>query len=327
MISKIQKIRLGIFILVTLILLIAFFVIVIGNKLIEKKDYYYVHYKDVSVNGLQLGSSVKFYGIRIGSVEDIVIDREDIRNVIVEIGIKRGTPIKEDAYATLVSVGITGLKQIELTGGTNEAELLEPGAQIQAGSSYLDDITGKAEDIAEKLELLIINLGEITNENNRARITSILNSGDAILQENRAKITLLLDNINRIVEENRQPIRSSIEEIGLASQNLNRLTVSANESIEKLNAILDSEEIRNVLRQTSDFSDQLTQVELIELIEDLRTAINQINTTFTHIDLTVLKGRTDLLESLDVIKETADYLNEFSRQISEDPSFLIRSKK
>ena len=93
MISKAQKFRLGIFILLCSALLIGFFIIVAGNKLMERKDTYYIHYRDVSVNGLQIGSSVKYSGINIGGVDDISIDKEDIRNVIVKIGIKQGTPI------------------------------------------------------------------------------------------------------------------------------------------------------------------------------------------------------------------------------------------
>ncbi len=327
MISKAQKFRLGIFILLCSALLIGFFIIVAGNKLMERKDTYYIHYRDASVNGLQIGSSVKYSGINIGGVDDISIDKEDIRNVIVKIGIKQGTPIKEDVYATLVTVGITGLKQIELTGGSNEAVLLEPGARINAGSSYFDDITGKAEDIAEKLELLIQNLGEITNISNREKISRILANSDTLISENRERVSEVLENLNLVISENRQPIAATIANIGATSANLNQLSISANATLEKLNAILDSPEIRDVLVNTAQFSESLSQTDLVATIEDIRKAVNQINTTFAHVDLVVLRGRQDLLKSLEVLKETADYLNEFSRQISDDPSFLLRSKK
>jgi hypothetical protein len=62
-------------------------------------------------------------------------------------------------------------------------------------------------------------------------------------------------------------------------------------------------------------------------MNDLNEAIYNANEAFLHIDLTVLKGRDDLLNSLNILKETIDNLNDFSRQISEDPTLLIRPKK
>ena len=36
------------------------------------------------------------------------------------------------------------------------------------------------------------------------------------------------------------------------------------------------------------------------------------------------KSRTDLVYTIESLKETSDYLNQFSRLISEDPSILVR---
>ena len=152
MVSKAQKFRLGIFIAFSSVLLIVFLVVVAGNKLLEKRDEYYIHYEDTSVIGLQVGGQVKYHGISVGRVDDIRIDKEDVKMVIVTISVKEGTPLKEDILATLAPVGITGLKQIELSGGTNEAKLLKPKSNILPGKSVLDSITGKAEIIAEKLK-------------------------------------------------------------------------------------------------------------------------------------------------------------------------------
>jgi len=140
MVSKAQKVRLGIFIITISIILLVFLVLVAGNKLIEKRDNYFILYKDVSVNGLQIGSQVKYHGINIGRVDEINIDKDDVRNVIVSLSIKQGTPIKNDVKATLAPVGITGLMQIELIGGSVEAPLLNPGYFIGAGSSSLQNI-------------------------------------------------------------------------------------------------------------------------------------------------------------------------------------------
>ncbi|MCF7826406.1 MAG: MlaD family protein [Candidatus Marinimicrobia bacterium] len=243
MVTSTQKIRLGIFLSISSILLITTFVIVAGQRLIQKRDFYFITYQNISVTGLQSGSSVKYYGINIGQVDDISIDPEDINNVTVEISVKKGTPIKEDVLATLISVGITGIKQVELTGGTNEANLLLPGSDIQPGTSYMEDITGKAERIAEKFEILLNNLIAVTSEDNRIKVGNILTSTQGLVSE------------------------------------------------------------------------------------DLTKTLKTVDETFTHVDLTVLRTRQDLIQSIEALKVSAQYLSEFSRKVNDDPSLLLRQNR
>jgi len=117
MVSKSQKIRLGIFIIVGLVFLFVLIGIIVGTKLFDKKDIYFIAYKDQSVSGMNVGSAVQYHGIRVGRIEELNIDKDDVTTVIVEISVKAGTPIKTDVKAVMAAVGITGLKQIELVGG------------------------------------------------------------------------------------------------------------------------------------------------------------------------------------------------------------------
>ena len=300
MVSKAQKVRLGIFIITISIILLVFLVLVAGNKLIEKRDNYFILYKDVSVNGLQIGSQVKYHGINIGRVDEINIDKDDVRNVIVSLSIKQGTPIKNDVKATLAPVGITGLMQIELIGGSVEAPLLNPGYFIGAGSSSLQNITGKAEVIAEKLEIALNNLIEITGKNNQRKFDNIVS------------------NIDKLLEVNRESINNIVSHLDSTTYFLKDFTETANESLVKFDTILDN---------TEKISNDLAEIDLQTMASDINDAVIQANNAFKHIDLTLLKSRQDILQTLELFKETTEYLNEFSRQISEDPSLLLRTKK
>jgi len=59
---------------------------------------------------------------------------------------------------------------------------------------------------------------------------------------------------------------------------------------------------------------------------DIHKLTVDANSAISHIDATHLESRQDLLDTIESLKETIDYLNDFSRQISEDPSVLIRSR-
>lgn len=354
MVTNAQKIRLGIFLTITSILLIVTIVLVAGKSLLEKRDSYFVTYSNISVIGLQSGSSVKYYGINIGQVEDISIDQDDINNVTLELSVKKGTPIKEDVLATLVSVGITGLKQVELTGGTNDAKLLEPGSSIQPGTSYMEDITGKAELIAEKFEILLNNIIAVTSEDNRIKVGNILTNTNDMVTENRAVLHASLENMNTLLEENRAglkatlrsfnklvdenrtmlkqvlastdgliqdsraPLQRAFTQMDSASQAMTTFMVSSQASLERLDQVLANADI---------FSENLSEVDIAGISADITTTLKTMNDTFTHVDLTILKSRQDLIKSIESLKLSAEYLSEFSRKVNDDPSLLLRSKR
>ncbi|MCF7826407.1 MAG: MlaD family protein [Candidatus Marinimicrobia bacterium] len=354
MVTSAQKIRLGIFLSITSILLITTFVIVAGQRLIQKRDFYFITYQNISVTGLQSGSSVKYYGINIGQVEDISIDPEDIKNVTVEISVKKGTPIKEDVLATLISVGITGIKQVELTGGTNEAKLLLPGSDIQPGTSYMEDITGKAELIAEKFEILLNNITAVTSEDNRIKVGNILTNTQDLISENREVLHASLANMNTLLEENRKGLKTTLQSFNtlvnenrqMLKQVLTSTDVLIQESREPLQRVftqMDSasmamanfmvstqaslNKLDMVLDNASVFSENLAKTDVVGISEDISKTLNTMNETFTHVDLTILKTRQDLIKSIESLKVSAEYLSEFSRKVNDDPSLLLRSKR
>jgi AraC family transcriptional regulator len=72
-------------------------------------------------------------------------------------------------------------------------------------------------------------------------------------------------------------------------------------------------------------SSDIEQANVSDVITNLAVAIEQTNRTFTHLDLTILKSRHDILSSAEILRESLEYFNEFTRLISENPSLLLRS--
>ena len=308
MVTKAQKFRLGIFITVISILMILFLIMVAGTKIMEKRDVYYIRYKDSSVTGLQIGGPVKYRGIGIGRVDDISFDPDNVADIIVTASIKSGTPIKEDMKASLIPIGITGLVQIEISGGTQEAEFLEAGSFIKAGLSTLESISGKAEVLANKFEILLNNLNEITNEENAKRLNNIITNVDTIINGNQSSIS------NTIL---------SLEAI---AQDFEHITENTKSVFERLDSIMVSGKVEKIVTSTEKITSELADSDLKQLIADIHKLTIDANYAISNINATHLEGRQDLLDTIESLKETIDYLNDFSRQISEDPSLLIRSK-
>jgi ABC-type transporter Mla subunit MlaD len=264
-------------------LIVILILIVAGNKLMEKRDIYYVEYSDASVNGLSTGGAVKYHGIDIGRVDKIEISPNDITKVLVTVSVIAGTPIKEDVEATLAPVGITGLKSIEITGGTNAAELLPGGSKIDPGVSSFDNITGRAVSIAEKLEILIANLNEITNPQTQKEIAQIVS------------------NTNQIINENQESISQTVS-------NLEQITANAN----------------TLVMELTNFSGKLKDVDVATLLTNINTTIEKSSIAMINIDKMVVKNRSNIDETIESLREAVENLNEFSRQINENPSILLR---
>ena len=297
MISRAQKARLGIFLFSGAALLLVLGGLIAGNRLMQKKDTYYVAYQDVSINGLQVGGAVKYAGIDIGTVEDITIDPADVGRLIVTLTVDHGTPIKADAQAMLVPVGITGLKQVEIIGGTNAATTLAPGSYVKAGSSTLDDITGQITSVAEKLELVLQNVAALTDTTNQQHFSSILT------------------NIDSMVIENRQGVNDIVTYVDSLSFFVTRLSQTANTTLENLNAVLDTTKVNNTLNNINQAS------------ENVVALTDNANATVANVNTVVLRSRENIISIIERLEETLENLNEFSMQISEDPSLLLRSRR
>ena len=291
MVSKSQKIRLGVFIIVALVLLFIMVGIIVGTKLFDKKDFYFIEYKDQSVSGLNIGSAVQYHGIRVGRIEELSIDKEDVTTVIVEISVKEGTPIKTDVKAVMAAVGITGLKQIELIGGDPRNENLKPGSYIQPGESTLDVITDKAQDIASKIDEIFRNIANILDERTQKNIQEVVDNTNSSLK-----------NINLILDDNRESLNESIENIARISS-----------------------ELANLLTTINNVTQQLDLNQFNMTVSNINKSVDDLTEAFNNINYTVLESQDDIIETIRLLKESMQNINEFSRMISENPSLLLKS--
>lgn len=352
MITKSQKVRLGVFLTVGFILILLFAGIVAGSKLFERRDFYYIEFDDVSVGGLQVGGDVQYHGIKIGRVENIKIKPDNVSQVVVTISVQAGTPIKEDVKAQLVYMGITGLKAIELTGGSNEAKVIKPKSFIPKGSSPLENISSKAESIVLKIDEITSNLAAITGEANQKNIADILNQTNLILTDTRENLSGALSSLDKMVQginliadstsagvsrltANANLImldtRQQVNKIGghtdslivKANTDLDKITASINSSLARINQIVYTAQFDSLIANTNTISAKLASADLRQLVSDLNTTIVQTNSLVSNLDRTVTRGKTDFLETLESLREASENLNEFARQISENPSALL----
>jgi len=101
----------------------AFFAMWLGSPGHHDDVLYRIHFQD-SVSGLAVGDPVKFRGIDVGTVKSLGIDPDDSRLVLVDLRLRKETPVKTDTRGSLALKGITGVVYIELSGGDPAAKTL-----------------------------------------------------------------------------------------------------------------------------------------------------------------------------------------------------------
>ncbi len=311
--TRAQKIRLSIFVILTFLALIALIGFITSQEFLKKVDTYYIAYENVSVSGLEVGSPVKYLGIKVGVVEDIHIDPENVNRVIVKVELQDGTPIKNDARADINTIGITGLKTIEIRGGSNEAPLLKEGKFIRAGTSLTEEITGKAEVITQKMEVILNNLQDFTRPENLKKFVDLAENTNSAF----VKMESLLD-------ENRQDLRETIELSKNTAIRLEASSQTLQATLEDIRRIVGSDTVRQILTNTRAISLKLKEADLVTLIEQVQEIAIQTKQLLNMMDEGLERGGRDFQESMRQLKITSEYLQEFSQSLQQDPSVILR---
>ncbi len=345
MISRVEKIRLGIFLVVSSSVLVVTLVVMAGINLMKSVERYRVYFNE-SVSGLEIGAQVKYNGVRVGQVAEINIVSDQLNKVLVVLELESGTPVKADTKAVLTGMGITGLKFVELTGGTDEAEAVPPGGTLKAGRSFMGIIGGKAEDIAIKTELVLNRINAVLGDENQLNIEKTISN----VQEITSKVNGLLD-------DNDDKISGIIDELSLASKDLRTGIGKANRSMDELEKVISSASpgvkdiIENLTHATASFKKtgrdlakidkilgqvsgtidlfdrKLSSIDAAGISSGVKTSVDEAGEALHTIRRTVEASRQNIFHSSKSLKRTLRNLEEFSSAIRDQPSLLLSNKK
>jgi phospholipid/cholesterol/gamma-HCH transport system substrate-binding protein len=141
----------------------------------------YLVYMEESVSGLTPDAPVRYRGVQVGRVRKIALARGDVEKVELTLDIERGTPIKQDTVAVLVTQGLTGIAHVDLSGGTRDSPALQamPGENypvIPSGPSLLVRMDAAATMLIDSLTRSSESINALLDEGNRAALKETLAS-------------------------------------------------------------------------------------------------------------------------------------------------------
>jgi len=137
---------------------------------------YHIRFPD-SVSGLTAGDIVKYRGIDVGTVKSMTIDPDDARLVLVDVRLRKDTPVKTDTRASLTMKGITGVVFIELNGGDPAAktlleatppdripEIVSEKSGLKAMLDSLPKVVEKFSALEDQIKKVVTGVGGLTNK-------------------------------------------------------------------------------------------------------------------------------------------------------------------
>lgn len=267
--DKAKKIRLGLFITVSVaIFILAFFYIGSKQNLFTKTFDVYGIFK--SVNGLTPGNNVLFAGIKVGTVQSVEIISSDKVKVNLNIAEKYREFIKKDSEATINSDGLVGNKILSISSGTPVSPPVENGDMLQTVKpleigdilNNLNESTKQAQIISKEISEIVTKvnqgsgtLGKLVNESN---IYDHLDSLMTSFGSSTANINNILSKASgtiNIVAEDILTLRSSIK---LITDNIADITTKINSSHSLIGTLLTDTVFANNIKGVMKNANQTT---------------------------------------------------------------------
>jgi len=294
--SRAQQARLGVFVIIGIALLALFVAIPLGVKLTDKYKNYVAYFQGESLSGLEEGSTVKFNGVPVGKVSVIKYLPDDLSRVRVELKLQADFPMKVDMVATTNAMGITGLKYIEITGGSNNAARMKEGAEIPTKKSMMSAITGKAEVIMAKIEVLLNHLNELSDPDSLMALKNTLANVESISSDVRDFITQTKPEIAHFVS-------------------------STSSIVVKVDSIA-----ADVKQVSGTFADSVPVAKFANIIRSVDSTTRSLQELSSNLALMIRQTREDFTVSMENIRQASENANNLTKTVSENPSLLLRGE-
>ena len=248
-----------------------------------------------AVSGLSNGGIVQYNGINVGEVRKLSLDKRDPNKVIAHIRVESGTPVKVDTKAQLAFVGLTGVTQIQLSGGMVASPMLTARAgekypTIYAQESSIGKLLSSTEDITTTAADVLLRLNKVLSDENVRHINQTLDHLDAVtgsLSDGKGDLRDLLRNV-RVASEKLQVTLANVDttvghlDSGVVTQ-LPPLVAKLDKSLTNLESLTRNADNLVGGDSVSNFSNQgLTQVG--PALTELRGLLRDIDRLSTRLE-------------------------------------------
>ncbi len=273
---------------------------------VDENDRYLVFYSNVG--GLGEGTPVTYEGYKIGSVSSILPDRiEQHTRYRVELQIRDGWRIPHDSVARIYSEGLLAETVINIDEGESD-RYLKPGDELEGVLG--NDIFAAMNDVASNVNRLLQRDVRPLLDNLNGRISHL---GEQVDE----RLPAILDGLQSLVDTLERAAGSLPRILNNNTEKQITRVVANSEAISD-NLLKLSQELRQTRQATDNLLEQ-SRGTLNENRQEIRRAV-----TALRITLEELSANTETI--LRNLEGASHNMNEFSRQIRQNPALLLSGK-
>ena len=243
-----------------------------------------------TIPGLNPQAAVRYRGLEVGRVDDIVFDPRVTGQILIKLSIDEGAPITQTTFASLGYQGVTGIAFIQLDDDRTGSPLLQSDkghvARIPLRPGLLDQLEKRGLAILEKTERITDSLNNVLSKENQDKITGAFDSINKAaaayaeipeqLQPTLRRLPALTDKLDRTM--------GSVNELATsatgAARNYDRLATSLQAPggpVERASSAIDS--LGGV---TSDLELQ-TLPHVVDMADEAKTSLRAVRRTVTSL--------------------------------------------
>ena len=271
--TRASYVMVGSFVVICVIGLFIALLWVAGSQYRSEYSYYQTYFNG-PVTGLDKGTTVRYNGIEVGRVTDLVFDRSDPKRVIVAMQVDPRLSLRVDSIASIESQGLTGATYLEITGGATASPLLKPeGGQsyavIPSKPSTLAQLEQSGPELVANVNVAGKRLSDLLNDQNRKAVADTL--------ENLRATTALIDN-------HAEDLDKTLENARTATENLNHTLHNADQAIDSADHALSTVDRAANSIETASNSANVTVQKVAHLSDDADRVVNgQMVTQLTQL--------------------------------------------
>lgn len=285
-----NNIVVGVFVLLSVFILLFGVYFLKETKPGQKFDAYRIYFSQVST--LQEGDPVKVNGVKAGKVDEIALEGNRVR---VTVKLNRGIRIPKDSDVRIQNIGLMGERQIGILLGS-ASEAVAPGGDM-AGSidAGIAEALGVAGEVFVEAETLVKSLRSVMDStvgkpefvstfNGLVRQTEDVSRRLGVfLQEIDPKVKVSLNNLENassqvrfILKEQEAPVRNIIQNGQEVSQRLKDVVEKADKVADEMNRLL--------ARANSENSTLGAMLNDSTFYVELRSTLNSADSLFKQIE-------------------------------------------
>ncbi len=308
-----KEFKVGIFTLLSGVLLYYGFNFLKGTDFFSKTNKYYALYE--TIDGLKVANSVIVHGYSVGRISKIRILQNRNNMVLVEMTIDEDIVLTDSTTAKLYNLDFLGSKAIELS-IENVGNPVEDGDTLisEIDKGVTDFLKESAAPVADNLGITIRRINEI--------LLGLQGSGEKI-NGTIGELQVMAQRVNGIIGENREELSKVMVSFNVLAAQLSQtiakidpILVNANGAIEKVNALelqATLDETQQLLSHVNTTLDMFNKGEgtvgrllkedsiyanLNKTIEDLDSLLVHVNTYPKHFFAPLGKSRKKIEKDL-----------------------------